>query len=96
MLFVFASSFRILVTFALVLEVHGIFLLPNTLNDLWQKFVEPKDHNQGALKEYSIHIVPLSLSTDLRLSIDSQEYACVRLSMPTTFVVRQAILSRND
>ena len=38
MLIVFASPFRIVVTFAIVLEVRGIILLPNTMNCLRQKF----------------------------------------------------------
>ena len=59
MLIVFASSFRILVTFAIVLEVRGIsfFQIPWTI--LGRSSFEPKDHNQGALEEYSIHIVTL-------------------------------------
>ena len=44
--------------------------------------------------------VPLSCPSlvvfDPRLSIDSQEYACIRSSMPITLVVRQAILFQNE
>ena len=55
MLIVFASSFRILVTFAIVLEVRGIPFFQNTMNHPWQKFlVEPKDHNKSALDEFHI------------------------------------------
>ena len=59
MLIVFARSFRILVTFAIVLEVRGtsFFQLPWTI--LGRSSFEPKDHNQGALEEYPIHIVTL-------------------------------------
>ena len=49
-----ASSFRILVTFAIVLEVRGIsfFQIPWTI--LGRSSFEPKDHNQSALDEFSI------------------------------------------
>ena len=44
--------------------------------------------------------VPLSCPSlvvfEHRLSIDSQEYACIRSSMPIILVVRQAVLVRND
>ena len=55
----FACSFRILVTFVIVFEVRGIsfFQIPWTI--LGRSLFEPKDHNQGALEEYSIHIVTL-------------------------------------
>ena len=54
MLIVFARSFRLLVTFAIVLEVHGIsfFQIPWTI--LGRGSFEPKDHNQCALVEFSI------------------------------------------
>ena len=58
MLLVFASSLKILVTFAIVLEVRGISFFQYH-EPSWQKFFEPIDHNQGALEEYSIHIVNL-------------------------------------
>ena len=49
-----ASSFRILVTFAIVLEVRGKSFFQYH-EPIWQKFlVEPKDHNQSALDEFSI------------------------------------------
>ena len=54
MLIVFASSFRILVTFAIVLEVRGISFFQYH-EPLWQKFFEPKVRNQNALDESSIH-----------------------------------------
>ena len=59
LLIVFARSFRILVTFVIVFEVRGIsfFQIPWTI--LGRSSFEPKDHNQGALEEYSIHIVTL-------------------------------------
>ena len=65
MLIVFASSFRLLVTFAIVLEVHGIsFFLYH--EPLWQKFlVEPNDHNQSALNEFSILYCDSASSTFL-------------------------------
>ena len=52
MLIVFASAFRILVTFAIVLEVCGtsFFQLPWTI--LGRRSFEPKDHNQSALDEF--------------------------------------------
>ena len=54
MLIVFARSFRILVTFALILEVHGKSFFQYH-EPIWQKFlVEPKDHNKSALYEFSI------------------------------------------
>ena len=54
MLIVFARSFRLLVTFALVLEVRGIsfFQIPWTI--LGRSCFEPKDHNKSALDEFSI------------------------------------------
>ena len=52
MLIVFASSFRILVTFAIVLEVRGtsFFQLPWTI--LGRSSSEPKDDNKSALDEF--------------------------------------------
>ena len=49
-----ASSFRILVTIAVVLEVCGtsFFQLPWTI--LARSSFEPKDHNQSALDDFSI------------------------------------------
>ena len=131
-----ASSFRIIVTFAIVLEVHGIFFFQipwttygrssslnwNITTGLFLRsspFINRDSASSTFLHGLSrrnmlnlvrhinlcIHnskrymspwVVPLHLYSDHRLSIDSQEYACVRLSMPITLVVRQAILSRND
>ena len=54
MLLVFASSFRKLVTFAIVLEVRGISFFQIPWTTLWQKFVGSKDHNRSALDEFSI------------------------------------------
>ena len=48
-----ARTFRILWTFAIVLEVCGISFFQYH-EPLWQKFFEPKDHNQSALDEFSI------------------------------------------
>ena len=49
-----ASSFRILVTFTIVLEVRGtsFFQLPWTI--LGRSSFEPKGHDQSALDEFSI------------------------------------------
>ena len=54
MLIVFASPFRIVVTFAIVLEVRGtsFFQLPLTI--LGRSSFEPKDHNKSALDEFSV------------------------------------------
>ena len=135
MLIVFASSFRILATFAIVLEVLGIsfFQIPWTSygrSSLNQKittrvllmsspFINRDSASSTFLHGLSgrnmlnlvrhtnlcIHnseklmflwVVPLYLYSDPRLSIDSQEYACIRSSIPITLVVRQAILFWND
>ena len=54
MLIVFASPFRILVTFAIVLEVRGISFFQYH-EPIWQKFlVEPKYHNRVLFDEFSI------------------------------------------
>ena len=47
-------------------------------------------------KSYVLLSCPILVVSDPRLSIDSQEYACIRSSMPITLVVRQAILFQND
>ena len=47
-------------------------------------------------KSYVLLSCPILVVSDPRLSIDSQEYACNRSSIPITLVVRQAILSQND
>ena len=54
MLLVLASSLKILVTFAIVLEVRGIsfFQIPWTI--LGRSSFELNDHNQSALDEFSI------------------------------------------
>ena len=50
----FASSFRILVAFAIVLEVRGIFLLQIPWTAYGRSSFQTKDHNQSALDEFSI------------------------------------------
>ena len=64
-LIVFASSFRILVTFAIVLEVRGIsfFQIPWTI--LGRSSFEPKVHNQSALDEFSLLYCDSASSTFL-------------------------------
>ena len=64
-LLVFASSFRILVTFALVLEVRGISFFQILWTTYGRSSSEPKDHNQSALKEFSIHNCDFASSTFL-------------------------------
>ena len=54
-----ASSFRILVTFAIVLEVRGISFFQIPWIILGRSSFEPKDHNKSALDEFSIQIVNL-------------------------------------
>ena len=49
-----ASSFRLLVTFALVLEVRGIFFFQVPWSAYGRSSFEPKDHNKSALDEFSI------------------------------------------
>ena len=65
MLIVFASSFRILVTFAIVLEVRGtsFFQLPWTI--LGRSSSEPKDDNKSALDEFSMLCCDSASSTFL-------------------------------
>ena len=65
MLIVFASSFRLLVTFAIVLEVRGISFFQILWTTLWQKFVGSKDHNRSALDEFSILYCDSASSTFL-------------------------------
>ena len=62
MLIVFASSFRKLVTFALVLEVRGVsfFQMPWTA---YGRRSWPKDHNRSALDGFSIHNCDSARST---------------------------------
>ena len=64
-LIVFASSFRILVTFAIVLEVRGtsFFQLPWTI--LGRSSSEPKDDNKSALDEFSMLYCDSASSTFL-------------------------------
>ena len=61
----FASSFRILVTFAIVLEVRGtsFFQLPWTI--LGRSSSEPKDDNKSALDEFSMLYCDSASSTFL-------------------------------
>ena len=49
MLIVFARSFRLLATFAIVLEVRGISFFQILWTTLWQKFVGSKDHNRPSM-----------------------------------------------
>ena len=65
MLIVFASSLRLLVTFAIVLEVHGtsFFQLPWTI--LGRSSSEPKDDNKSALDEFSMLYCDSASSTFL-------------------------------
>ena len=65
MLIVFARSFRLLVTFALVLEVHGISFFQIPWTAYGRSSFEPKDHNQGALEEYSVLYCDSASSTFL-------------------------------
>ena len=65
MLIVIASAFRILVTFATVLEVRGIsfFQIPWTI--LGRSSSEPKDDNKSALDEFSMLYCDSASSTFL-------------------------------
>ena len=65
MLIVIASAFRILVTFAIVLEVHGtsFFQLPWII--LARSSSEPKDDNKSALDEFSMLYCDSASSTFL-------------------------------
>ena len=65
MLIVFASSFRILVTFTIVLEVRGIsfFQIPWTI--LGRSSSEPKDDNKSAPDEFSMLCCDSASSTFL-------------------------------
>ena len=54
MLIVIASAFRILVIFAIVLEVCGISFFEIPWTAYGRSSFEPKDHNQSALDEFSI------------------------------------------
>ena len=54
MLIVFASSFRILVTFAIVLEVRGVSFIQIPWTILGRSSFEPKDHNKSALDEFFV------------------------------------------
>ena len=54
MLIVIASAFRILVTFAIVLEVRGISFFQIPWTAYGRSSFEPKDHNQSALDEFSM------------------------------------------
>ena len=65
MLIVFASSFRILVTFAIVLEVRGISFFQIPWTAYGRSSFEPKDHNQSALDEFSILCCDSASSTFL-------------------------------
>ena len=47
-------------------------------------------------KSYVLLSCPILVVSDPRLSIDSQDYVCIRSSMPINLVVRQAILFWND
>ena len=49
-----ASSFRILVTFAIVLEVRGISFFQISWTAYGRSSLELKDHNQSALDEFSM------------------------------------------
>ena len=60
----FARSFRILVTFVIVLEVCGLSFFQYH-EPIWQKLFEPKDHNQSTLEEFSIHNCDSASSTVL-------------------------------
>ena len=119
-----ASSFRILVTFAIVLEVRGISFFQIPWTAYGRSSFETKYHNQSALDEFSIlycesasstfcmgypeemlsfarhtnlcihnsesymylWVVPLPLYSDLRLSIDSEEYVCIRVHRRLVFL----------
>ena len=63
MLIVFARSFRLLATFAIVLEVRGISFFQILWTTLWQKFVGSKDHNRSALYGFSIYNCDSASST---------------------------------
>ena len=65
MLIVLASSFRMLVTFAIVLEVRGtsFFQLPWTI--LGRSSFKPKGHDQSAFDEFSILYCESASSTSL-------------------------------
>ena len=50
----FASSFRILVTFVIVLEVRGISFFQVPWTAYGRSSFEPKDHNKSALDEFFV------------------------------------------
>ena len=54
MLIVIASSLRLLVTFAIVLEVHGTSFFQLQWTILGRSSSEPKDDNKSALDEFSM------------------------------------------
>ena len=60
-----ASAFRILVTFAIVLEVCGISFFQIPWTAYGRSSFEPKDHNQSALDEFSIPCCDSASSTTL-------------------------------
>ena len=60
-----ASSFRKLVTFAIVLEVRGISFFQILWTTLRQMFVGSKDHNRSGLDEFSILYCDSASSTFL-------------------------------
>ena len=60
-----ARTFRILVTFAIVLEVRGISFFQIPWTAYGRSSFEPKDHNQSALDEFSIHNCDSASSTFL-------------------------------
>ena len=65
MLIVIASAFRILVTFAIVLEVRGTFFFQLSWTILGRSSFEPKDHNKSALDEFPIPYYDSASSTFL-------------------------------
>ena len=65
MLIVFAPSFRLLVTFVIVLEARGISFFQILWTTLWQKFVGSKDHNRSILDEFFILYCDSASSTFL-------------------------------
>ena len=73
-----ASSFRILVTFAIVLEVRGtsFFQLPWTI--LGRSSFEPKGHDQSALDEFSILYCESASSTPFRMGYPEEMLSFAR------------------
>ena len=61
----FASSFRILVTFVIVIEVCGISFFQIPWTAYGRSSFEPKDHTKSALDEFSILYCDSANSTSL-------------------------------